>query len=90
MPGLRPTPPEPEPNDNGSNNKGAPVDFSYMTLKSSTTGQVLFAMTFQQIIEFLDEVTDTLSEGEESAMFHLNQIKRVLRRYIKHGDGNNH
>lgn len=64
------------------------LDFSYLKMKASNGGPPIYAMTFEQIIEFIDEVTDKLGPGEESAMHHLNQMRRIFRRYLKYGDGN--
>lgn len=89
MPGFRPKRKQseehqqnPEPQENRPQ-----LDFSYLKMRAPN-GVSIYAMTFEQIIEFVDEITDTLGPGEESAMFHLNQIRRILRRYIKYGDGN--
>lgn len=78
MPGLRPTPPPPpEPEDDLTQ-----VEFSYILLQSQT-GDKIFAMTFHQIIEFLDNIENTLDEDEEIVADHFDLIKRVLRRYIR-------
>lgn len=87
MPGFRPS----RKDDNDTQpeqGRRTELDFSYIKMRSSD-GQVFYAMTFQQIIEFLDEISGQLGAGEESAMHHLTQIKRILRTFIKHGDGTN-
>jgi hypothetical protein len=63
-----------------------PINFSYMTLQSHHESKPTFAMSFEQIISLLDQITDSLDEEEEaSAMFHLSQIKRILRTYLRNG-----
>jgi hypothetical protein len=57
------------------------IDFSYIKFYSRQGGEI-YAMTFQQMIQFFDNISDQLEEGEESAMFHLNQMKRILRKYL--------
>ena len=92
MPGFRPKPRQVKneaPDEEQQENNQTSLPFGYMTMRSPQMGRVVYAMTFEQIIEFIDDITDTLTPGEESAMFHLNQIRRILRRYIKHGDGTN-
>ena len=82
MPGLRPTPPEPDPEPN--ENEAFSVNFSYMRMQSQT-GQVFYAMTFQQIISFLTDIRSRLDE-DESAIFHLDRINEILRKFIQDGD----
>ena len=84
MPGLRPTIPEPDP-DPGDENSSVPVNFSYLTMRAQS-GEVFFAMTFQQMIAFLSEVLSRLDEEDESTMHHLYQINNILRKYIGDGD----
>ena len=79
MPGLRPTPPEPE--DDGATQ----VEFGYMVLRSQM-GHKIFALTFHQLIDFLDSIEDTLDEDEEIVAYHFNLIKRILRRYERDGN----
>ena len=80
MPGLRPTPPEP-PDDDAP----IPVNFGYLTMRAQT-GEVFFAMTFQQMIAFLTEIIDRLDEDDASAIYHLNKINAILRSYLNNGN----
>ena len=50
------------------------------------TGEVFFAMTFQQMIAFFTEIIDRLDEEDASAIYHLNKINAILRRYLNNGD----
>lgn len=79
MPGLRPTLPEPDPEDE---NTLGQFSFGYITMQTQT-GEMYFAMTFQQIIAFLSNIAGTLDEDDdESAIYRLNQINDHLRKYL--------
>jgi hypothetical protein len=79
MPGLRPTPPEPNPEDENTLGK---VNFGYITMQTQT-GEIFFAMTFQQIIAFLSNIANILDEDEDdSAIYRFNQINDHLRKYL--------
>ena len=79
MPGLRPTPPEPDPEDENTLDQ---VSFGYITMQSQT-GELYFAMTFQQIIAFLSNIASTLDEDEDdSAIYRFHQISEHLRKYL--------
>lgn len=79
MPGFFPKKKnEPEPDDDHTQ-----INFNYMTMQSHGS-KIIHAMTFQQIIHLLDQVTDKLDEEEDqSTVFHLSQIKNILRGYLR-------
>lgn len=79
MPGLRPQPHEPEDDDSEH------IPFGYMTLQSQG-GDTIFAMTFQQLIEFLGSIEETLDDDEEIVADYFGTIKRLLRGFIQDGD----
>jgi hypothetical protein len=83
MPGFHPTPPEPNPEETPAG--ATPIGFGYMKMRSPT-GHKVYAMTFQQMIQFFDNIMDQLEEEETSAMYHFQQMKRILRKYIQDGD----
>lgn len=63
-----------------------PINFNYMTLQSHHESKPIFVISFEQIISLLDQITDSLDDEEEaSAIFHLSQIKRIFRTYLRDG-----
>jgi hypothetical protein len=62
-----------------------PINFNYMTIQSHESEEPVFVMSFEQLIFLLDQITDSLHEEEQSAMYHLTQIKHILRKYLRDG-----
>ena len=75
MPGLRPTPPE-----DHKGNSDFDVSFDFMTFQSHQAGKVIAAMTFDQIIGFMQGVVKQL-DGSETAESILKQLISNLQHY---------
>lgn len=76
MPGLRPNKPDPDEDQDGFS-----FDLQYFTMgRSDKEGApVIYAMTFEQIIDFLTRM-ETKIDDDDSILLRFNQIKAILKR----------